>query len=41
MADFIITSIQSWDIEIGSTIKNTALKFQSNIVFFMLTRQWI
>ena len=24
MADFIITSLQSWDIEIGSTIKNTA-----------------
>lgn len=26
MADFIITSLQSWDIEIGSTIKNTALE---------------
>ena len=26
MADFIITSIQSWDIEIGSTIKNTAFE---------------
>lgn len=24
--DFIITSLQSWDIEIGSTIKNTALE---------------
>lgn len=24
MGDFIITSLQSWDIEIGSTIKNTA-----------------
>lgn len=24
MKDFIITSLQSWDIEIGSTIKNTA-----------------
>ncbi len=26
MADFIITSLQSWDIEIGSTIKNTAVE---------------
>lgn len=26
MKDFIITSLQSWDIEIGSTIKNTALE---------------
>lgn len=26
MADFIITSLQSWDIKIGSTIKNTALE---------------
>lgn len=26
MRDFIITSLQSWDIEIGSTIKNTALE---------------
>lgn len=26
MADFIITSLQSWDIEIGSTIKNTAFE---------------
>ena len=24
--DFIITSLQPWDIEIGSTIKNTALE---------------
>lgn len=24
--DFVITSLQSWDIEIGSTIKNTALE---------------
>ena len=26
MKDFIITSLQTWDIEIGSTIKNTALE---------------
>ena len=26
LVDFIITSIQSWDIEIGSTIKNTAFE---------------
>ena len=26
MRDFIITSLQTWDIEIGSTIKNTALE---------------
>lgn len=26
MRDFIITSLQPWDIEIGSTIKNTALE---------------
>ncbi|MBQ8672530.1 MAG: glycosyltransferase [Bacteroides sp.] len=26
MRDFIITSLQSWDIKIGSTIKNTALE---------------
>ena len=24
--DFIITSLQSWDIKIGSTIKNTAME---------------
>ena len=24
--DFIITSLQPWDIEIGSTIKNTAME---------------
>ncbi len=28
--DFIITSLQSWDIEIGSTIKNTALEISKS-----------
>lgn len=28
--DFIITSLQPWDIEIGSTIKNTALEISKN-----------
>ena len=30
MRDFIITSLQTWDIEIGSTIKNTALEISIN-----------
>jgi len=35
MVDFIITSLQSWDIEIGSTIKNTALEIarQHRVLF--------
>lgn len=28
--DFVITSLQPWDIEIGSTIKNTALEISKN-----------
>ena len=28
--DFIVTSLQSWDIAIGSTIKNTALEISKN-----------
>lgn len=36
--DFIITSLQSWDIEIGSTIKNTALEIsKQNRVFYINT----
>lgn len=30
MKDFIITSLQPWDIEIGSTIKNTALEISKS-----------
>lgn len=46
MADFIITSLQSWDIEIGSTIKNTALEIsKTHKVFYINTPpnivQWI
>lgn len=35
MKDFIITSLQPWDIEIGSTIKNTALEIarQNRVLF--------
>lgn len=44
--DFIITSLQSWDIEIGSTIKNTALEIsRQNRVFYINTppsiMQWL
>ncbi len=36
--DFIITSSQAWDIEIGSTIKNTALEIsKQNRVLFVST----
>lgn len=36
--DFIITSLQSWDIEIGSTIKNTALELsKKNRVLYINT----
>ncbi len=36
--DFIITSSQAWDIEIGSTIKNTALEIsKQNRVLFIST----
>lgn len=36
--DFIITSLQSWDIEIGSTIKNTALELsKKNRVLYLNT----
>ncbi len=36
--DFIITSLQSWDIEIGSTIKNTALEISKrNRVLYINT----
>lgn len=36
--DFIITSLQSWDIEIGSTIKNTALEIsKKNRVLYINT----
>ena len=38
MADFIITTLQSWDIEIGSTIKNTAIEIsRQNRVFYINT----
>ncbi|WP_315085089.1 glycosyltransferase [Bacteroides heparinolyticus] len=38
MKDFIITSLQSWDIEIGSTIKNTALEIsKQNRVLYVST----
>lgn len=34
--DFIITSLQSWDIEIGSTIKNTAIEIsKANRVLYI------
>ena len=34
--DFIITSLQSWDIEIGSTIKNTTLEIsKANRVLYV------
>ncbi|WP_294588194.1 glycosyltransferase [uncultured Bacteroides sp.] len=36
--DFIITSLQTWDIEIGSTIKNTALEIsKQNRVLYVNT----
>lgn len=36
--DFIITSLQSWDIEIGSTIKNVALEMsKQHRVFYIST----
>ena len=36
--DFIITSLQPWDIEIGSTIKNTALEIsKENRVLYVST----
>lgn len=46
MADFIITSLQSWDISIGSTIKNTALEIaKQHRVFYINTpptlMQWL
>lgn len=46
MTDFIITSLQPWDIEIGSTIKNTALEIsKKNRVFYINTPpgllQWL
>ncbi len=38
MSDFIITSLQSWDIEIGSTIKNTAVELaKKHRVFYIST----
>ena len=38
MRDFIITSLQTWDIEIGSTIKNTALEIsKQNRVLYINT----
>lgn len=38
MKDFIITSLQTWDIEIGSTIKNTALEIsKQNRVLYVNT----
>lgn len=38
MKDFIITSLQPWDIEIGSTIKNTALEIsRQNRVLYVST----
>lgn len=38
MKDFIITSLQTWDIEIGSTIKNTALEIsKQNRVLYINT----
>lgn len=38
MKDFIITSLQNWDIEIGSTIKNTALEIsKENRVLYVST----
>ncbi len=46
MADYIITSLQKWDIEIGSTIKNTALEIsKQHRVFYVNTppnlMQWL
>lgn len=36
--DFIITSLQPWDLEIGSTIKNTALELsKKNRVMYINT----
>ena len=36
--DFIITSLQPWDIEIGSTIKNTAVEISKrNRVLYINT----
>lgn len=38
MRDFIITSLQTWDIEIGSTVKNTALEISKlNRVLYINT----
>lgn len=38
MRDFIITSLQSWDISIGSTIKNTAMEIsRQHRVFYVST----
>lgn len=38
MADYIITSLQTWDIEIGSTIKNTAAEIsKQHRVFYINT----
>ena len=38
MRDFIITNLQTWDIEIGSTIKNTALEIsKQNRVLYINT----
>lgn len=46
MTDYLITSLQSWDIEIGSTIKNTALEIShKHRVFYVNTppslMQWL
>ena len=36
--DFVITSLQPWDIEIGSTIKNMALEIsKTNRVLYINT----
>ena len=36
--DFIVTSLQPWDIEIGSTIKNTAMEIsRQNRVLYVST----
>ena len=39
--DFIITSLQPWDIEIGSTIKNTALEISKITGFYTSIPRWI
>ena len=39
--DFIITSLQPWDIEIGSTIKNTALEISKNNRVLYINTRWI